>query len=293
MCNPADLVRILEGYDLRRHRAINLNFGFIPKGLYQKPFVIDFSKFLKDMSKGAIDLDAVNAYTVGDYAHIDDNLRRSSRYSNFLDPRCRFKDSWFGVYFIFDDAQGRGRRFVLQDPNGPPDDFGNMKPDALSMVPSMDQKLIVFSTHDGQKGYSMEQFEREFYFRLKPGTEMTAEPVVDGVGRSWVKVSATYESISALTDTRKTNMGMLSSLRCYIGLPTDDVYALVDPWHAFDLPGCVMVRYFARATNSFWAMAYYNGSTFVRKDGFHFDPWRQTDLRSLMEQMFLRLELNC
>jgi len=95
MCLAATLVRLVQNID-PRDRGVNLALKGIPGGMYDWPFVIDFSELLRDMSNGAVDVDAINAYTVGDFDRVE-GLKRSCRYSNFLDPRCRFKDAWFGV----------------------------------------------------------------------------------------------------------------------------------------------------------------------------------------------------
>jgi len=289
MCVAATLVRWVQNVNPEDY-GVRLRFHALPRGLYRSPFVIDFSQLLRQMSGGQVDIQALNAYVVGDFTQ-PEGRRRSWRYSNFLDPHGPFKDSWFGVYIILDDVDGRGRRFMLTHPEGPAGDFENLRPAALRAVPMLDQKLIVWSTHERQAGYSFERFEEEFYFDFKPGSELVLEELRDTWRRRWLRLSSVQQTIAAVTDTRLTRMAWLTSLRSHIGLPTEEVYRLVRPWHPVEIKGAVTVRYFEAATRPFWAIAYYNGCAFETEQGEVVDTWQDGALRRRYEQMFMDLDL--
>ncbi|MFH1807444.1 MAG: hypothetical protein ABIJ09_01770 [Pseudomonadota bacterium] len=289
-CITASLAHLIQREDLRRHN-IELGFASPPTGLQRRPYIIPFGEYLSQMSQGQVDIECYNAYTVGDYSN-DESLHRSLCYSNFVEPRSRFKDCWVGCYFILDDAAGKGRHFAMLDPAGDPSDLGNINPTSLRLLPELDQKLITFSTHDGQPGYQdLQRFEQEFYFRLKPGTHMHLDHVPDAEGRTWTRVTATYETLAAVTDTHLTHMSLFTSLRTYIGLPTRTVYRWVPPWHPVDLRGRAWVRYFAGVHKpGFWAVVYGNGSLFTRLDGVAVNTWHGP-LRDEVDQMFLDMRI--
>ena len=67
---------------------------------------------LRDISDGAVRVRAYNMYTVGNYEKLSPPSIQDV--TNFLDPTCKFKDTWFGVYIILDDEKALGRRFILQ-----------------------------------------------------------------------------------------------------------------------------------------------------------------------------------
>lgn len=99
--------------------------------------------------------------------------------------------------------------------------------------------------------------------------------------------------MAALTDAGITNMGLFTSIRSYVGLPDDDVYRMVDPWHPIDINGSIFARYFQCENVNFWAVVYYNGSTFTTKMGKLINTWKDTELRRIFGKMFDTLEIGC
>ncbi len=269
--------------------GIELEYGWVPPGLHPEPIIIDFGDMLTEMTQGALQLTAVNSYTVGNFEkYLPDYL---PDVSNMLDPHSKFKDTWFGVYFLFDDAEGNGRDFILLDPAGDPADLANIAPDTAKRVPELDQKLISWNSHADQEDYSLEQFEAEFTFEVVEQTDPRV--VTDMHGREWLEMYAEAATTAALTDVALADMPLLGSFRSLVGLPNDAVYALVDPWHAFHIKGKVAVSYYTCGETSFWAIAYYNGSVFDRKDGVHRDTWTDTDLPLILQKMFDNVHLVC
>jgi len=279
-----------ENYDLRQERGITLSYRYTTPGLYRKPFIINFRDYLKKMSDGRLDLDSVNTYTSGNYEPTGD-CKLKVDYSNFLDPECRFVNAWFGAYLIFDDASDDAKKFMLKDPSASPEDPANFNLDSIAMIPEMDQKLIVWSTHEAQAGYTWEQFEKDFFFNRK--TDIVTGNFRDRQNRSWMKLTGEFETIAALTDTSKTQMGLTDSLRAYIGLPTADVYRVVDPWYTFRLKGSLAVSYYKCTRQNFWAIVYYNGAAFRTKDGRQIDTLGSTDIEREFLKMIDSLHLQC
>jgi len=286
----ADLIRMVQNVDLAE-RGIDLHFGYVPPGLYSAPFVIDFSRYLYRLSGGRIDIAIINAYTVGNFEK--DSIRSIESVSNMLDPTSKYKDTWFGVFIIEDDSGFRGRRFLLKDAFSGPDDPENLNVDSLIRLPELDQKLIVFNTHQNQRGYTIRDFEDDFFFEPVAGSGIKREIIIDRAGRRWLKVSSSFRTVAALTDIRITDMRLFSSIRSYIGLPTDEVYRHVEPWHPIVIKGSVLARYFECQAKGFWAVVYYNGSAFQNREGEQVDNWVHTDLKTELEKMFQSLEIGC
>lgn len=280
-CKPADLARI-KNVNLK-NKGIELRYNNVAKGLYKKPFIIDFGNVLKKMSDGKVDVQAINSFTVGDN-------ERSSKYTNMLDPLSKFKDSWFGVYFIIDDEEKKGRKFMLKDPKGDPASLENISDDAMLMIPSLDQKLIVYYTHQNQKNYKWKDFDKEFYFDV---FEKKYEKIKDKENREWKKLTGFSNTIAALTDIEKTKMRIISSIRVYVGLPNAEIYNFVDPWHKITIKGCVLSRYFSCSKIKFWAILYYNGSAFKNNKGEMIDNWENTDIKSVFEKMIDEITIGC
>ncbi len=163
-CSPADVVRLFKNVNLEK-KGIHVKLSYIPRGMHPEPFVIKFDRMLADISDYAVQIMAYNIYTVGNYDKIQP--RSNTGVSNFLDPDCKFKDAWFGVYVIIDDDYTLGRRFILKNPHGRPDDLSNLNDRSLLLLPNLDQKIIVWSTHQNQKNYTWPDFIREFYFNMK------------------------------------------------------------------------------------------------------------------------------
>ena len=289
-CSAADVVRLFKNVNLE-DKGIHVKLAYVPRGMHQEPLEIKFDKMLWDISNGTVQVMAYNIYTTGNY----DAIRPGpdTDVSNFLNPDSKFKDAWFGVYIIIDDMYGLGRRFLLKNPFGEPDDLLNLNDQSLVLLPNLDQKLIVWTTHQGQKNYTWLDHDREFYFRLKNGTALRTEYTTDRRGRSWRKITGDFDTIAAITDINKTDMKLFSSIRNQTGLPDAGVYRQVDPWHPVVIRGSVLGRYFRCGETSFWAVVYYNGSAFTTKNGRHVDNWEQTDLQSLYSRMFDAIEIDC
>ncbi len=282
------LMRFEKNIDLRKEKGTILEYKNIPKGMYQKPFIIPFHDYLFEMSDGKVDVDAVNTYSVGSYAPVKD-CPTSIQYSHMLSPTCKLVNSWWGIYLIYDDDKGKGASFMLNNPKGPKDDLENLKTEAIQTVPMLDQKLITWSTHENQKDYPWEAFQKDFYF--KQHGELKPAIITDSKLQKWKKIYGEFETIAALTDTKKSNMHYLTSIRAYIGLPTEEIYKQVDPWYPFILKGEVLTRYFPCKKNPFWAIVYYNGSEFSLKDGKKIDSWEK--VKAEFERTFFATKLEC
>lgn len=289
-CSAADLARFARNVNLEK-LGVHVRLAGVPAGIYEKPFMIKFDTMLRDISDGAVMIRAYNVYTVGSYDKVENPSIPDV--TNFIDPGSKFKDAWFGVYIILDDESGLGRRFMLANPGGDPADLANLSDRSLLMLPELDQKIILWSSHQHQDGYTWDKFSAEFRFARREGSELKVETINDRHGRTWRRLTGDFETRSALTDTSLTNMKLFSSIRNYVGLPTSDVYARVDPWHPIVITGSIAARYFACAGTPFWAVAYYNGSAFTTKQGKRVSNWDQTDLRSVLEKMFDDLEIDC
>lgn len=289
-CSSADLVRLFRNVNLEK-KGIHVRLAYVPRGLYEKPFIIKFDNLLHTISDGTVTVNAFNVYTVGNYDKVPPGDDPSV--TNFLDPTSPFKDAWFGVYIIVDDELSAGRRFILGNPHGMPGDPDNLNDNALLLLPALDQKIIVWSTRESQKGYTWEQFNSEFHFTVQKGTRVTADNIIDRRGRTWRKLTGSFDTIAALTDIDKTRMGRFSSIRAYVGLPEPSVYNIVPPWHSVIIRGSIAARYFPCTETPFWAVVYYNGSAFITKSGAEVDYWETGKLRGLLEKMFNGLEIDC
>jgi hypothetical protein len=289
-CSKASLVRFFKNEDLEE-KGIHLEYASIPKGMYSKPFIINFSKMLYKVSRYRMNIEAYNSYTVGNEEKVSSPSIDSV--SNFLDPYSKFKDSWFGVFIIIDDRASKGRRFFLKEPQGDPADPENFSVNSMIALPEMDQKIILISTHQNHKGYRFRDLEMEFNFGLVKGTEIVEEIITCRDGEQWLKVTGSFDTVSALTDTRITDMKSFKSIRSYIGLPNESVYELVDPWHSIVIRGCVLAKYYSCRDTNFWAIVYYNGSSFTNKKGHLIDTWKDSDLQSLFQKAFEDLEIGC
>lgn len=289
-CSFADFAQMFKNVNLEK-QGINLKLVNVPKGLYQTPFIIQFDKMLSDISDGEVQIKAYNVFTVGNYDKISPQSIKDV--TNFLDPTCKFKDTWFGVYIVMDDSGELGRNFILKDPSGKPDDLNNLKDRSLLMLPELDQKIILWSSHQHQSNYSWEQFKKEFHFPIRKGTALKTEIVTDKQGRSWYKITGEFDTNSALTDTALSDMSLFTSIRSYIGLPNAAVYARVPPWHDLIIKGSIMTRYFKCNDIAFWAVVYYNGGAYYDKTGRFVDNWKTTDLRMVLDKMFQDLQLDC
>ncbi|TGK39208.1 hypothetical protein EHQ12_00685 [Leptospira gomenensis] len=282
------LLRMEKNIDLKKEKGTVLEYKNIPKGMYTKPFIIPFSEYLSEMSDGKVDVDAVNSYTVGGYSPVP-GCKKTLKYSHMLDPKCRLVNSWWGVYLIYDDSAGKGAAFMLQNPSGSKSDLNNLNRESIQTVPMLDQKLITWSSHEGQKDYTWKDFENEFVFQ-RIG-ELESSDFRDLQKREWLRLSGNFKTLAALTDTKKTDMHYLSSIRAYVGLPDEEVYKQVDPWYSFTLKGEVLTRYFPCGKNPFWAIVYYNGSKLNTKDGTAVDTW--PEIEGEFRKSLLSLKLEC
>ncbi len=289
-CSVADLAHLFKDVNPEK-KGIRIQLHRVPRGLYRKPFIVTFDKMLSDISDEAVRIRAINLYTVGNFDKL--SPRSIKGVSNFLDPTCKFKDTWFGVYIIMDDSDNLGRQFILKDPRLRPDDMENLKDRSLLLLPALDQKIILWSSHQHQRGYSWELFTRQFHFNVRKGTRLKNETITDRQGRTWLKITGAFDTNAALTDTEKTDMSLFTSIRSYIGLPNEEVYARVRPWHNLIIKGSIAARYFRCSDTAFWAVVYYNGGAFYDRSGRFIDNWERTDLRKVLETMFDDLEIGC
>ncbi len=289
-CSSADVVRLFRNVNLEK-KGIHVRLAYVPRGMYEKPFMIKFDHLLNSISDGSVIINAYNIYTVGNYDKV--STLHTESVTNFIDPLSQFKDSWFGVYIIVDDELAAGRRFILKNPHGMPGDADNLKDESLLLLPALDQKIIVWSTHENQKNYSWNRFNNEFRFAVKEGIRVKSEFITDPLGRSWRKLTGDFDTTAALTDTGLTRMGCFSSIRSYVGLPSNAVYKMVTPWHSVVIKGTIVARYFPCHTTPFWAVVYYNGSAFTTKNGKSVDNWKHGDLKEKLEKMFTELEIGC
>lgn len=289
-CGPADIARLFKNAD-PEESGIHVRFDRVAPGLYREPFSIRFDRMLSGISHGRVLVTAYNIYTVGNYQKTTPGA--DPHVSNFLDPESKFKDAWFGVYIILDDDIGMGRRFILADPHGKPDDLANLNERSLLLLPELDQKIIVWSSHQNQENYTRADLDREFYFYRKKGSRLETNILTDRRGMSWRSITGDFETMAALTDTGKTGMKLFSSIRNYIGLPSAAVYERVGPWHPVLIRGRVLARYFRCSGAFFWAVVYYNGAAFTDRSGRRVDNWRDTDLRAVFDEMFQNMQIGC
>ncbi len=315
----AAAARIVRNTNLRK-RGVRLKYGYVPRGMYSKPFIEDFSEKLLSMTKGEaegfIEIDAVNSFTVGNFEKDEGAVLSDT--ANMLDPTSKFKDSWFGVYLVFDDECGRGRRFFLKEPKEDPTDPDNFNTRSMVRIPEVDQKLIVWTTEQGRRCYGWREYIREFHFL--PTSERTACPVIDlrgqgrwtpridrktnkqhalfkdHQGRKWKKVEGDYATLAACTDTTQTDMELLGSIRAFVGLPEPALYEYVKPWHEITIQGIVLARHFGPREGGFWAIVYFNGTKFERTNPATGEKetvstWKSTDLQQVFDKMFRNLEI--
>ncbi len=287
-----------ENYDLKKKRGILLEYSYVTPGMYKQPFIIDFGKYIKSISNDTVDLDSVNSYSVGNYDSTKSKTKigdckggNNQKYSNFLDPDCRYTNSWYGVYFIFNDEEGRGKKFMLKDPKGNPADFNNLNEDSIKQIPALDQKLISWSTHEKQENYYWEDFEKEFHFKQMGDIKRTE--VKDKKERPWLKLTGIFETVAAFTDINLTQMSSLNSIKAMVGIPTKDLYEKVKPWYPLKIVGTTYSRYVQCGTNSFWAIAYYNGSDFTFNSGAKVNYSEITDIELEFKKMFESMKLEC
>ena len=285
-----------ENYDLKEKKGILLDYEYVTRGMYKKPFIIEFGKYIKTISNGQVDLESVNSYTVGNYDSVKSQLKvgdckGGQKYSNFLDPDCKLVNSWYGVYFIFDDPKGKARKFMLNDPSQDPGDLKNFKEDAIKRIPELDQKLITWSTHEKQYDYYWEDFEKDFYF--KQLGEISKSEIKDKKERPWLKMTGKFETISAFTDTNKTKMSSLNSIKAMVGVPSKELYDKVKPWYSFQILGTTYTRYVNCGANSFWAITYYNGSELQFNSGSKINYSATTDIELEFKKMFNLMKLEC
>ncbi|MCP4135137.1 MAG: hypothetical protein GY754_29475 [bacterium] len=284
------VVRTVGNKDLAE-KGIKLEYTYIAEGMYQQPIIHPFTRSIAKYSKKTISIKAINSYTVGNFDK--DSGSKISSASNFLDPTSKFKDSWFGVFIIIDDPALKGRYYMLNDPNGSPGDIENFKIRALLKLPELDQMLIVNTTHQGQKNYPFSRLLKDFFFSPKEGSEVIGEIISDKKKNPWLKITSEFNTISALTDTSVSDMTHFGSIRSFVGLPNKEVYEYVDPWHPVTVKGSVLTRYFPCGKTKFWAVVYYNGSSFFNKKGGDIDTWENSDIQDLFHKMFMNLEIDC
>lgn len=284
------IVRTAANVDLRA-QGIELEYNYVARGLRNKPFILPFSHSIRKFSRGRINIEVINSYTVGSFDK-DDNAALPG-ISNFYDPASKFKDTWFGVFIVMDDAGSRGKRFMMKNPDGDPADPDNINPDSLMALPRIDQSVVVHTTHQKEEGYQFYRFLKDFPFTQTPGSKLVMQTIEDIKQHTWLKITSSFDTVSGLTDTAKTDMSLTTSIRSFVGLPDDRVYEQVDPWHAITLKGSLLARYFQCHKQSFWAVVYYNGTSFTTKQGKRIDTWEGTDIQKEFEKMFNHLKIGC
>ena len=77
------------------------------------------------------------------------------------------------------------------------------------------------------------------------------------------------------------------------GIPTKDLYEKVKPWYLLKIVGTTYSRYVQCGTNSFWAIAYYNGSDFTFNSGAKVNYSEITDIELEFKKMFESMKLEC
>ncbi len=274
-------IAYFTGVDLEDY-GISLVYNNIPEGLKERYYAIDFGPFLKDISEDSINIEALNTFTMGSY-------REGSDYTHLVDPTSKFKDTWFGVYIIFDDSLGKGSAFMLDNSDAQRENLEHIQSTSMTTLPKMDQKFLVWSTHQNQDGYDFDSFRSEFYFNVDG--DLQESIVTDSLKRNWKRVSGSFNTIAALTDTKITDMEALKSIRVFTGIPSEEVYAQVKPWHPITIHGIVYSRYFD-GKKPFWAVVYLNGTEFTTNGGVHINTAKDTDAMQLMEHMFYTLDIN-
>lgn len=284
------IVRTAGNVDLRA-RGIDLEYSYVARGLRSKPFILPFSHSIRKFSRNRINIEVINSYTVGSFDK-DDHAELSG-ISNFYDPTSKFKDTWFGVFIVMDDARGRGKAFILKDPLGDPADIANINPESLIALPRLDQSVVVHTTHQREQGYQFYMFLKDFPFTQAPGSVPVVQTIEDSRQRNWLKVTSSFNTVSGLTDIEKTDMNFTSSIRAFVGLPDEKVYEQVGPWHPITLKGSLLARYFKCKKQNFWAVVYYNGVSFTTKQGKTIDTWANTDIQKEFEKMFNHLNIGC
>ncbi len=277
----------IDNYNLKEN-GIDLNCGYIAYGLWQKLFVQNFRDYVKTMTYHLIKIEIINCFTFGNFQK--DKNSKIRGVSNFYDPASRFKDSLFGVYILINDSGGSGKRSILKNHEGAPADLENFNLDFLKGVYELNQAVILHTSHEGESGYNANIFINAFHSSEKPKLKQGIETVTDNKNRKWLKISFTYATLSGLTDINKTDT---VSLKALLGLPDGKVYEIVDPWHPVTIKGTLLARYFECARQSFWAVVYYNGVSFITRQGKEIDTWKNTDIRQEFEKMFLGLEIGC
>lgn len=270
------LARAVRSVDLEDY-GIEFDLGYVPREMYRKPFRIPFGHYLKEITEGQIDLEAINIYTSG--------RRYLSRTdSHFLDPRSKYKDAWFGAVFVFDNPNGRG--FMLKNASGEPGDPRNLRPEAVAALVGADQRLIYFDTLSGYLGWDFTAiwkfFRETFYF--KTVGELVTSLVAGPDQGQWLSIRGDFLTRSALTDRRLTKMVPHQGIGSYVGLPNERVYQDVDPWHEIKLFGQAWLRFLPDV--GAWVVVYAAGSSFVRKDGTIVDNWNRSDLPAVFDEMF-------
>lgn len=283
-----NIMRLVAGVNLKKY-GIKFQMNNIADGLYKKPFIIEFGTLLKDFSGSQVDIEAINAYTLGNFNKISLPDKKLKRISNILDPTSKFKDSWFGCYIIINDEQGKGRKYLLKNPDKSPGSLENIRTESMLKLTELDQKLVTWSSHDGQKNYTREDHDKNFFF--KQLGKIKTETVKDLKEREWLKIDGSFNTYSLLPDISNTHMSLTKSNRCYAGLPNKHVYKYVSPWHDIIFHGSNICRYFEGADVGFWANVYFGGVEFKYADNTKINNWENTDLNKIFYDMFLYLDI--
>ncbi len=226
----------------------------ISKGMYKKPFKIEFGTLLNEFSNNKVDIEAINTYTLGNFNKLSGCNKKMKWVSNIIDPTSKFKDSWFGCYIIFDDENNKGKKYVLKNPDKATNSLTNIKTSSMLSLTELDQKIVTWSSHDGHKGYTMEMHDKSFVFKQKG--DIKTFTINDSSDREWLKIDGSFKTTSIIPDLNLTDLRLTKSNRSYAGLPNKNVFNFVDPWHDIIFHGSNICRYFKGKEVNFWANVY-------------------------------------
>lgn len=270
-----NVIRAAKGTDPLKE-FVSVKYPYLNCELYKKPFIIDFSDYLKKF--GNIDVEAINSYTVGMPVK-----KEGTWCCGFYNPLSDFKESWFGAYIVFDDDAGKGKKFMLNDPAGSPEKLDNISTKAMAALTETDQRLVFFSSHNN----NAEPLKRDFVFT--PGKEKGT--TVEKEGASWKSLEVSFATKSVMPDFKTAPMGLFSTIRGYCAIPDPETVPELTPWHDTTMHGQFYSRYVkGKQGRSFWIVVYCCGTEFSLKDGSEINTWTPK-LQELYRQMFMELKI--
>ncbi len=270
-----NVIRAAKGTDPEKE-FVSIKYPYLNCELYRKPFIIDFSGYLKQF--GNIDVDAINSYTVGQ------PVKKDGLWTcGFYNPMSEFKEAWFGAYVVFDDDKGRGRKFMLDNADGTPDELDNISTKAMSKLTETDQRLVFYSSHNNNS----KPLKEGFFFT--PGEESVTTVEKDGI--SWKSLQVSFETKSTTPNFKTAPMGLFSTIRGYCAIPDKETVPNLTPWHDTTMHGQFYSRYVkGEHGRSFWIVVYSCGTEFKLTDGTMINTWTPK-LKELFHQMFMELKI--